>query len=162
MKPIVLVAAMDATRAIGRGNEIPWNIPGEQKRFKELTMGKPLIMGRMTYASLPRPLPGRHCIVLSRTAADDTPNVHSVVSVEEALSLASALPGSEITVGGGQQVYELFLPLADRIHLTVLDAVFGGDRHFPVIPDDKFALSVSEQVDGPVPYKCLTFVRRAA
>lgn len=97
MKPIVLVAAMDAARAIGRGNQIPWHIPGEQKRFKKLTMGKPLIMGRMTYASLP---PGRYCIVVSRTAADDTPNVHSAVSVEEALSLASALPGSEIIIGG--------------------------------------------------------------
>lgn len=111
MKPIVLVAAMDAARAIGRGNEIPWHIPGEQKRFKELTMGKALIMGRMTYASLPRPLPGRHCIVLSRTAADDTPNVHSAVSVEEALSLASALPGSEITIGEANRFTSFFFRL---------------------------------------------------
>ncbi|MCK3776668.1 dihydrofolate reductase [Ensifer sesbaniae] len=161
MKPIVLIAAMDAARAIGRGNDIPWHIPGEQKRFKELTMGKALIMGRMTYASLPRPLPGRHCIVLSRSTTNDIPKIHSAASVEEALSLASGLPGSEIIIGGGQQVYELFLPLADRIHLTLLDATFGGDRHFPPIPNDEFAISESEQVDGPVPYKCLTFVRRA-
>ncbi|THK33661.1 hypothetical protein EHS39_35020 [Ensifer sp. MPMI2T] len=62
MKPIVLVAAMDAGRAIGRGNDIPWHIPGEQKVFRELTMGNALIMGRMTYLSLPRPLPGRYCM----------------------------------------------------------------------------------------------------
>lgn len=152
MKPIVLIAAMDSGRAIGRGNDIPWHIPGEQKAFRELTMGNALIMGRVTYLSLPRPLPGRHCIVLSRTFAPETSDVRSAASVNEALSLASQLPGSEIAIGGGQEIYELFLPLATRIHLTVLDATFGGDRFFPVITQDEFSLCAAERVEGAIPY----------
>ncbi|MGM4986498.1 dihydrofolate reductase [Rhizobium sp. 11_C7_N12_5] len=162
MKPIVLIAAMDASRAIGRGNDIPWRIPGEQKVFRALTMGNAVIMGRMTYLSLPRPLSGRHCIVLSRSIAPQTSAVHSATSTNEALSLASELPGSEIFVGGGQEIYELFLPLANRIHLTVLDATFGGDRFFPVVPGDKFAISASERVEGSIPYTRLIYERSAA
>lgn len=160
MKPIILIAAMDADRAIGRGNDIPWRIPGEQKAFRELTMGNSLIMGRMTYLSLPRPLPGRHCIVLSRSGFTHPTNVLSATSIEAALSLASTLPGSEITVGGGQEIYELFLPLANRIHLTVLNAAFGGDRFFPALPDDDFAVASAEEVDGPLPYTRFIYERR--
>ncbi|RDL46783.1 Dihydrofolate reductase [Ensifer sp. M14] len=152
MKPIVLIAAMDAGRAIGRGNDIPWHIPGEQKAFRELTMGNALIMGRMTFLSLPRPLQGRYCIVLSRSFASQTSEVRSAASVSEALSLASELPGSEIIIGGGQEIYELFLPLARRIHLTVLDAMFGGDRFFPFVPEDEFSICTEERVEGAIPY----------
>ncbi|SEP35361.1 dihydrofolate reductase [Rhizobium tibeticum] len=161
MKPIVLIAAMDAGRAIGRGNDIPWHIPGEQKVFRELTMGNALIIGRMTYLSLPRPLPGRYCIVLSRSFVSQTAGVLLATSLNEALSLASELPGSEITVGGGQEIYKLFLPLANRIHLTVLDATFGGDRFFPLLPEDEFSIAASERVEGPLPYTRFIYERRS-
>ena len=161
VKPIVLIAAMDAGRAIGKSNDIPWRIPGEQKAFRELTMGNALIMGRMTYLSLPGPLLDRHCIVLSRSFTSQTPSVYSAASINDALSLASKLPGSEITIGGGQEIYELFLPLADRIHLTVLDATFGGDRFFPRVSDDEFSIRKSKRVEGSIPYTRLIYERRS-
>lgn len=159
MKPIVLIAAMDAGRVIGRGNDIPWHIPGEQNFFRELTMGNALIMGRMTYLSLPRPLSGRHCIVLSRSFASPTTGALLATSLDEALSVASELPGSEITVGGGQEIYELFLPLAKRIHLTVLDTTFGGDRFFPLLPEDEFSISTSERVECQLSYTRFIYER---
>ncbi|UFS79964.1 dihydrofolate reductase (plasmid) [Rhizobium sp. T136] len=78
--------------------------------------------------------------------------MRSAASVSEALSLASELPGSEIIIGGGQEIYELFLPLAERIHLTVLDTVFGGDRFFPFVPEDEFSICAEERVEGAIPY----------
>lgn len=162
MKPIVLVAAMDASRAIGSGNDIPWRIAGEQKRFKDLTMGNALIMGRMTYESIGRPLPGRHCIILSRSIRRHPPGIHPVSTMSDALRVAEDLPGLEIAIGGGQQVYELFLPLADRIHLTRIQADFGGDRHFPPIVENEFTLSCSEEIDGLIPYTYLTYERRVS
>ena len=159
MKPIVLIAAMDAGRAIGRGNDIPWRIPGEQKIFKQLTMGNALIMGRMTYLSLPGPLPGRYSIVLSRSFSPQRADVLSATSMHEALSLASNLPGSEITVGGGEEIYKLFLPHADRIHLTVLDATFGGDRFFPSVPENEFSVVRSERIDGALAYTHFIYER---
>jgi dihydrofolate reductase len=161
MKPIVLIAAMDSSRAIGRSNDIPWRIPGEQKVFRELTMGNALIMGRMTYLSLPGPLPGRYCIVLTRSPIAQAPGVRSATSISEALSLASEFPGSEIAIGGGQEIYELFLPIADRIHLTMLDATFGGDRFFPLVSDDEFSISTSERVDGSISYTRYIYERRS-
>ena len=122
-------------------------------------MGNALIMGRMTYLSLPRPLPGRHCIVLSRSLSSQTAGVLLAKSLDEALFLASELPGSEITVGGGQEIYELFLPLANRVHLTVLDNSFGGDRFFPFLPEDEFSISASERVEGQWSYTRFIYQR---
>jgi dihydrofolate reductase len=159
-KAISLIAAMDRTRAIGRGNDIPWRIPGEQRRFKDLTMGNALIMGRKTYDSIGRPLPGRHCIILSQCQGLEIPGVMVVSSVPEALEAAEQLSGSEIFVGGGEEIYRLFLPLAQRIYLTEIHANFGGDRHFPVIDSNEFTLLGAEEIQGEVPYTCGTYERR--
>jgi len=157
-KPIVMVAAMDQNRVIGDGAEIPWHIPGEQRLFRQLTMGKPLILGRLTYETLPNPLPGRHCIVLSK-AAGTSKGVAAAKTVEEALRLAETLPGEEIMVGGGQQIYELFLPLVHRIYLTEIHATFGGNRFFPKIDGRDFRLVSSETVRASVPYSRNIFER---
>ncbi|WP_423242712.1 dihydrofolate reductase [Sinorhizobium meliloti] len=97
--------------------------------------------------------------MLSRSFVSQTAGVLLATSLNEALSLASELPGSEITVGGGQEIYELFLPLANRIHLTVLDAAFGGDRFFPLLPEDEFSIAASERVEGPLPYTRFIYER---
>jgi dihydrofolate reductase len=158
-KAISLIAAMDRIRAIGRGNDIPWRIPGEQRRFKDLTMGNALIMGRKTYDSIGRPLPGRHCIILSQCRGLEIPGVMVVSSVPKALEAAERLPGPEIFVGGGGEIYRLFLPLAQWIYLTEIHANFGGDRHFPMIEDTEFTLRASEEVQGEVAYTYRVYER---
>lgn len=159
-KPISLIAAMDQTHAIGRGNDIPWRIPGEQRRFRELTMGNALIMGRRTYDSIGRPLPGRHTIVLSRAQGLTIPNVTVISSAPEAIAAAEQGAGSEIFIGGGEEIYRLFLPSAQRIYLTRIQAKFGGDRHFPEINPDEFALLDAEKIQGETPYTYQTYERR--
>jgi dihydrofolate reductase len=159
-KPICLIAAMDETRAIGRGNDIPWRIPGEQKHFRELTMGNALIMGRLTYDSIGRPLPGRKIIILSRSNALAVAGAEVAHSVEEALRLAHDFDGRAICIGGGEEIYRMFMPLADVLYLTQIHASYGGDRFFPEFSEQDFALTASERVEGAVPYTRLTYERR--
>lgn len=117
---------------IGRDNALPWHLPEDMRHFKALTMGKPCIMGRHTWESLPekfRPLPGRLNIVVSRSADFDAPGAVVVPSVETALKLE----GNEKMVIGGAMLYASALPLADRIYLTQIHADFEGDAHAPKI-----------------------------
>ena len=127
---IVLVVARAANGVIGRDNALPWRIPGDLKRFKRLTMGHPLIMGRKTFDSLPGLLPGRRHIVLTRDKAWQEAGAERADSAGEALRLAG--PGT-VAVIGGAQIYGLFLPLAHRIELTQVHADVAGDTHFPHI-----------------------------
>ena len=127
---ISLIAAMDHNRAIGRDNDLPWRLPEDLKRFKALTMGKPMLMGRKTAESLGRALPGRRNLVLTRRGAAPFPGMEPVASVEEALQAVQDAP--ELCVIGGAQVYGLLLPLADVLHLTLVDTrVEGADTFFP-------------------------------
>jgi dihydrofolate reductase len=120
---------MARNRVIGRDNAIPWRLPAEQKWFKEITMGKPILMGRKTYESIGRPLPGRHNIVLTTNqdyAAEGCTVVHTI---EEAISAAGE--HEEIMVIGGAYLYAQMLPLADCLYLTFIDADIQGDSYFP-------------------------------
>jgi dihydrofolate reductase len=130
---VTLVAAVARNGVIGADGGIPWQLPGEQRRFKELTLGHVLVMGRRTYESIGRPLPGRTTIVVTRTegwtAGDE---VRTARGVEEALALAATLD-DEVFVVGGSRVYEAALPLADRLELTWVDAEPDGDAHFPEV-----------------------------
>ncbi|NIP24903.1 MAG: type 3 dihydrofolate reductase, partial [candidate division Zixibacteria bacterium] len=126
---ISLIAAMARNRVIGRDNGIPWRLPAEMKWFKATTMGKPILMGRKTYESIGRPLPGRHNIVLTRNrdySAEDCTVVHSI---EEAISAAGA--DQELMIMGGAFLYEQFLSLADCLYLTFIEADIEGDAYFP-------------------------------
>ncbi len=161
-KPLCLIAAMDADGAIGLGNDIPWRIPGEQKRFKELTLGNALIMGRLTYDSIGRPLPGRKTIILTRAAGFVVEGAAVAHSTEEAMALANDYGGNRICVGGGTEIYQLFLAQADQLFLTRIHHAYGGDRFFPAVDPALFALTVSCDVDGPVPYTNETYMRRKA
>lgn len=125
---IVLIYARAANGAIGNEGDLPWRLPADLKRFKALTMGKPLVMGRKTFESLPGLLPGRRHIVLSRRDDVKADGVEMAGSVSEALALAAKGNDSgEIAVIGGAAIYDVFMPLAHRIELTQIHADYQGD-----------------------------------
>ena len=125
-----LVAAVDRNLAIGKGNTLPWHLPADLKRFKALTLGKPLLMGRRTAESLGRALPGRRNLVLTRGGRVPFPGMEAVASLGEALDLVFDAP--ELCVIGGGEVYALCLPRATHLHMTHVDTVVeGADAFFP-------------------------------
>ncbi|MGH8084777.1 MAG: dihydrofolate reductase [Lysobacter sp.] len=129
---LVLIAALDRNGAIGRGNDLPWRLPDDLKRFKALTLGKPVLMGRKTAQSLGRALPGRRNLVLTRSGAVPFEGMQAVASVDEALALAGEDDAAELCVIGGGEVYGLCLAQAMRMHLTHVDTVVeDADAFFP-------------------------------
>ncbi len=126
-----LIAAMSENRVIAEGGEIPWRIPTDMKYFKATTMGKPIIMGRKTFQSLRKPLPGRPNIVMSKNKAFDAPGAEVVLDFRAAFERARRFETDEIMVIGGAEIYELALPYADRIYLTEVHAKVDGDTYFP-------------------------------
>jgi dihydrofolate reductase len=132
--PIAFVVAMSQNRVIGIDNGLPWRLPADMKWFVTVTMGKPVIMGRKTYDSIParfRPLRGRHNIVVTRNRDHVAPGATVVYSIEEALEVAAAEQPAEIIIGGGAALYEALLPQASRLYLTLIDAEVEGDAFFP-------------------------------
>ena len=128
MTRLSLVAALDRHRAIGRGNALPWHLPDDLRRFKALTVGKPVLMGRRTAESLGRALPGRENLVLTRSGRTPYDGMRAVASLDEVL----ALDAPELCVIGGGEIYALTLPLADMLYLTHVDTeVEGADAFFP-------------------------------
>ena len=132
---IALIAAVAENGVIGRDNRLPWRLAGDLKRFKEITMGKPLIMGRKTFESIGRPLPGRANIVLSRDPAFACAGVDVARDFESAFLLAEAAAkdsgANEIMVIGGAHIYTVALPAAARIYLTEVNIEASGDARFP-------------------------------
>lgn len=159
---ISLIVAMDRNRLIGRGNALPWHLPADLAHFKTLTLGKPIIMGRKTYESIGRPLPGRHNIVISRDPAFSAPGCTVVTSVDAALAAAGDV--AEVMVIGGAQLYAEVLPRAQRIYLTHIDAAFEGDAWFPPLDDSVWReVACSEQAAdprNPFGYSFVTLERR--
>lgn len=129
---VSLIAALDRNRGIGKGNDLPWRLPDDLKRFKALTLGKPLLMGRKTAESLGRALPGRANLVLTRSGRVPFEGMQAMASVDEALAVARAQGAEELCVIGGAEVYALTLPVADRLYLTHVDTVVeDADVFFP-------------------------------
>ena len=141
---ISLIAAVARNGVIGRDNALPWRLSADLRRFKKLTMGHSVIMGRKTYESIGKPLPGRKFIVVSRNWPAPPEEVTLARSIEEALDAAS---GDEVFILGGSEVFRLTLPLADRLHLTLVDADVEGDTFFPEI--DPSAWKLVAQEDHP-------------
>jgi dihydrofolate reductase len=134
---ISFVVAVSRNGVIGREGGLPWHISSDLKRFKEITMGKPVIMGRKTWESLPkRPLPGRRNIVITRQPGFTAEGAEVAATPEEALRIAGGAP--EIAVIGGGEVYRLFWPMVDRLYLTEVDLAVEGDTHFPVPDPDEW------------------------
>jgi dihydrofolate reductase len=125
---VVLIAAVGRNRVIGRDNDLPWRIPADLRHFKALTLGHTLVMGRRTYDSIGRPLPGRRTVVVTRQPDWATPGVEVAHSLEAALKVAD---GNEIYVAGGGEIYRQAFPYADRLELTEVDQSPAGDVTFP-------------------------------
>jgi dihydrofolate reductase len=128
---ISLIVAMSENRGIGFQNRLPWRLSTDLKRFKRLTMGHHLIVGRRTYESIGQPLPGRKIIVLTSDTERQYTGVDTVASLGEAIDLAHSRGDNEIFIGGGAQVFGEGLPLADRIYLTIVHANPVADVFFP-------------------------------
>ena len=127
---ISLIAALDRHRAIGRDNDLPWRLSDDLKRFKALTLGKPVLMGRKTAESLGRALPGRLNLVLTRSGRVPFEGMQAVASVDEAIRIATEQGSDELCVIGGGEVYALTLDRADVLHLTEVDTVVEGAHAF--------------------------------
>jgi dihydrofolate reductase len=142
---ITLIAARARNGVIGRNNQMPWKIPGEQAYFKRMTMGHPIVMGRKTWESIGRPLPGRRNIVVTRNRAYTAPGAEIARSLNDALSLAS--DADEVFVIGGGQLYAEAMPRARRLLLTEIDADFDGDTFMP--PPDRAQWRETSREDHP-------------
>jgi len=129
MTILSMIVAHADNRIIGKDNDMPWHLPADLAYFKKTTLGKPIIMGRKTYESIGRPLPGRQNIVISRDNNYQAAGVDSVTSVEEALNLAGNV--EEIMVIGGGAIYAHCLPFANRLYITHIKADIDGDTQFP-------------------------------
>jgi dihydrofolate reductase len=126
---LALIAALARNRVIGRDDRLPWHLPADLRFFKQTTMGKPLVMGRRTWESIGRPLPGRRMIVLSRDPDYRAAGCTVAHALGEALEMVSVVP--EVMVIGGASLYEQTLPLAERLYLTQVEADVAGDAWFP-------------------------------
>ena len=141
---LVLLATLDRHRAIGKGNALPWHLPDDLKRFKALTLGKPILMGRKTAESLGRALPGRANLVLTRSAGVPFDGMRAVASIGEAIQVAA--DADELCVIGGGEIYALTLPRADMLRLTHVDtAIDAPDAFFPPIDPAQWRCVASQE-----------------
>ena len=126
---ISMIAAMANNRVIGLDNKMPWHLPADLQHFKAVTTGKPVIMGRKTFESIGRPLPGRRNIIITRNSEYSAEGIETVTTPEDALNLVCDV--EEVMIIGGGNIYEQFLPKADRLYLTFIDLDVNGDTQFP-------------------------------
>lgn len=147
---IVLVVAVASNGVIGRDGDLPWRLPSDLKRFKQLTLGKPVVMGRRTWDSIGRPLPGRPNIVITRDPAFSAPGAQVVASLDDALAAArreaETLGVDEICVIGGGQIYAQVFDRADILHVTHVEADVEGDTRFPDIDPASFEKVVEAEI----------------
>jgi dihydrofolate reductase len=162
---IALIVAVSQNHVIGRDNQLPWHLPEDLKYFKSVTMGKPILMGRKTFDSIGRPLPGRTNIVITRDSEWTAQGVEAVTDIQAALAVGEracqAAAIDEIMVIGGAQIYQKFLPYADRLYLTKVEAKVEGDAFFPKI-DSAHWQQVAEKMPETMdthPYRFLIFDR---
>jgi dihydrofolate reductase len=155
-KTITLVAAMAANRAIGLDGQMPWHLPRELKHFRETTMGKPIVMGRKTWESIGRALPGRQNLVVTRNPRLEAPGCDVAGSLREAVKMAA---GDEVMIIGGGQLYAEALPMADRMVLTRVDCEPEADTWFPEWNEAQWieCASRDELPDEKNPYACRVF-----
>lgn len=157
---VTLVAMLGSNRVIGRDGRVPWQIPEDMARFRALTMGHPVIMGRKTWETLDGPLAGRENVVISRQAqyaaegARVTPNLHDALAPYQGTD-------AEVLVIGGGEVFREALPLAHRLELTLVDEAPEGDAFFPEIPEGAFTETSREERGGPPKHSFVTLDRVA-
>jgi len=157
-----LIAAMGRNHVIGNDGDIPWHLPADLKYFKQLTLGKPVIMGRKTFESIGKPLPGRTNIVVTRDIQNYRPDgVKVAAGIDDAIAIAGDV--EEIMVAGGAQIYAQTIERADHMYLTRVDAVFDGDTFFPEFDPLEWvgaaALSFTADEKNPYNYDFLRYDR---
>ena len=145
------IVAMASNRVIGNQGEIPWKIPGEQKMFKEITIGHTMIMGRKTYEAIGRALPGRTSIVVTRQPDYPAPDCIVVHDLKSALDSCPPDESEAFIIGGGQ-IYKETISIADRIYLTVLPRAVAGDACFPEFNESDYEITKSEFIEAVEPY----------
>ena len=152
MTILSMIVATADNNIIGKDNTMPWHLPADLAYFKKMTLGKPIIMGRKTYESIGRPLPGRRNIVISRDESYVAEGIDTVTSVEHALALVDGSDGSqaveEIMVIGGGAIYKHCLPNADRLYITHIKAKVDGDTQFPHYDNGRWQKTSSELRDS--------------
>ncbi len=155
---LAVIVAQSQNRVIGRDNKLPWHLPEDLRYFKSVTLGKAIIMGRKTFESIGRPLPGRSNIVVTRNreySAEGIEVVHDLdAALERARTLASINGNDEALVIGGAELYAQALPMAERLYLTLVHRQFEGDARFPLLDWDEWREASREdhQVQGPDPF----------
>ncbi len=162
---ITLVVAMAENRMIGRAGGLPWRLSGDLKFFKRVTMGHPVIMGRKTYQSIGRALPGRRNIVITRDGTFSAEGIDVVAGLDEALELCRTTDVEEAMIIGGGEIYAQVLPRADRIYLTEVHDMIDGDTRFPPIDPAEWREVARERQqpeteDGPA-YSFVTLERQS-
>jgi dihydrofolate reductase len=158
---IILIAAVARNGVIGVDGELPWVIPADMRRFKAKTMGHPVIMGRRTFESIGHPLRGRRNIVLSRRPGYDPKGVEVAANIDSATAIA-ATHNTDTYVIGGAAVYKEFLPIAERMELTCVDAAPRGDARFPEWEPRNWQRVANEPHDGDPPFRFVTLQRQPA
>lgn len=163
-----LIVAMARNRVIGRDNALPWHLPEDLKYFKAVTMGKPILMGRKTFESIGRPLPGRLNIVITRDPGWQHPGVAVASSLEHALEQAALEPDAraagEVMVIGGEQIYRAAIEKADRLYITRVEAEVAGDAFFPEYDEGTWREIKRQQPEqqGDTPYFFQVLERRSS
>ncbi|EKP0307590.1 type 3 dihydrofolate reductase [Aeromonas veronii] len=161
---ISMIAAMAHDRVIGKDNQMPWHLPADLAHFKRVTLGKPVLMGRKTFESIGRPLPGRRNLVISRNPDYQAEGIEVVGSVEAALALLAGCSVEELMVIGGGHLYAEMLPSADCLYLTQIDLAVEGDTRFPAFDDGQWQRIACEShpadEKNPHPYRFETWQRR--
>lgn len=154
---IALIVAFAKNQVIGNKGHIPWKINGEQRRFKELTTGNVVIMGRRSYEEIGKPLPNRTTIVVSNTAYFNGENCFTAKSLMEAIRLAG---NKDIFISGGAKLYEEALPLVEKMYITEIDCDIKGDTYFPPFKRELFVKEINEKFEGEIPYTYVTYTRK--
>jgi dihydrofolate reductase len=153
---IALTVAYSKNRVIGNKGMIPWKIKGEQKRFRELTTGNIVVMGRHSFEEIGKPLPNRMTFLVSNTIKIEEENCKTVTSLQEAIKLAE---NKDIYISGGAMLYREALPLVDKMYITIIEKEFEGDTYFPVFNENEFIKTYEEEFAGEVPYRYITYER---
>lgn len=154
---IALIVALAKNHVIGNNGYIPWKIKGEQKRFKDLTIGNVVIMGRRSFEEIGRPLPNRTTIVVSSTKEYTGENCFTVRSLQEAIELAG---NKDVFISGGARLYEEALPIVEKMYITEIDKNVDGDTYFPQFAEEDFIKELNERVEGEIPYTYVTYTRK--
>lgn len=154
---IALIVAHSKNNVIGNKGRIPWNIKGELRRYKELTTGNVVIMGRRSYEEIGKPLPNRTNIVLSTSKTYEGENLITARSLKEALDIAG---DRDVYISGGEKIFEEAIHIVDKMYITLVDKVIEGDTYFPDFNKEDFIKQIDEHFHGDIPYTYMTYTRK--